>query len=162
MNDWDCMDWMAGQITARFFAERGSMRSLKDSSLIMKRVPLLLGDPQVKISQDWKLRAWLFRSAFGEYDHFLTVLRIGDLVMLGAPCDFSGEFSASLDSTARRHNLTSIVTSFNGGYIGYVTPGKYYDINHYETRLMNWYAPGTGEYIRTCLEKLMIAASDTN
>ena len=138
------------------------MQSFKDSSLVMKRVPLLLGDPQVKISGDWKLRTWMFRSAFGEYDHFLTVLRIGDVVMLGAPCDFSGEFSASLDSTAREQNLKAIVTSFNGGYIGYVTPEKYYDVNHYETRLMNWYAPGTGEYIKKCMEKLMIAVSDTN
>jgi hypothetical protein len=162
MNDWACMDWMAEHITERFFAERDSMQALKDSSLVMARVPLLLGDPQVKIARDWKLRPWLFRTAFGEYDHFLTVLRIGDVVMLGAPCDFSGEFSAALDSTARRHNLRGFATSFNGGYIGYLTPGKYYDINHYETRLMNWYAPGTGEYVRTCLEKLMIAASDTN
>lgn len=161
-DDWSCIAWMAEQITREFFAGHHTFRALNDTSLAMKRIPLALGDPQVKISGDWKLRSWLFRSAFGEYDHFLTVLRIGDVVMLGTPCDFSGEFNASLDSLAKRQHVASIVTSFNGGYIGYVTPEKYYDIDHYETRLMNWYAPGTGEYIEKCLEKLMIAVSDTN
>ena len=35
---------------------------------------------------------------------------------------------------------------------------KYYDIDHYETQLMNWYPPGTGEYLTTCLSEMMIAA----
>jgi neutral ceramidase len=127
----------------------------------MMRVPLSLNDPQVKISENWKLRSWVFRSAFGEYDASCSILRIGDIVMLGTPCDFSGEYSASLDSLAATTGMQAMVTSFNGGYIGYVTPGKYYDINHYETRLMNWYAPGTGDYIYECLEKLMLGVSDT-
>jgi hypothetical protein len=50
-----------------------------------------------------------------------------------------------------------MVTSFNGGYIGYITPVKYYDVDHYETRTMNWYGPGTGEYIVTCQQKMMDA-----
>ena len=160
-NNWECMAWMAGEITNTFMASRDSLREIKDSVLVMEAVPLALGDPQVKISGDWKLRAWLFRSAFGEYDAFLSALRIGDVVMLGTPCDFSGQFNASLDSLARSRGLHAMVTSFNGGYIGYVTPGKYYDVDHYETRLMNWYAPGTGDYIRECLANLMIEVSDS-
>jgi len=161
-HNWTCMAWMATQLTGAFFSNRDKMQFISDSSLVMARIPLELSDPQVKIAGGWKVRSWLFRSAFGEYDAYITGLRIGDVVMLGAPCDFSGEFNASLDSTAASLNLKSIVTSFNGGYIGYVTPGKYYDVHHYETQLMNWYAPGTGEYLRDCLEKLMIALSDTN
>ena len=161
MNDWACMAWMAAEITDTFLARRNALREMNDPALVMEIVPLELGDPQVKISRDWKLRSWLFRSAFGEYDAFLTVLRIGDVVMLGTPCDFSGEFNASLDSVASQRGYQAMVTSFNGGYIGYATPGKYYDIDHYETRLMNWYAPGTGDYIRQSLERLMAAVSDT-
>ncbi len=160
-DDWDCMKWMAAHITDKFIAARGSLKTMDDSSLVMRRIPLPLSDPQVKISADWKVRSWLFRSALGEYDRFLTVLRIGDVVMLGTPCDFSGEFNTTLDSLAGQKHAQAIVTSFNGGYIGYVTPEKYYDIDHYETRLMNWYAPGTGEYVQESLEKLMSAVSDT-
>lgn len=159
--DWECISWMAEQITDAFLSGRARLQVVRGDALVMKRVDLPLGDPQVKISRKWKLRSWLFRSAFGEYDAFLTVLRIGNVVMLGTPCDFSGELVRSLDSTAAGFQMQAVVTSFNGGYIGYVTPGKYFDIDHYETRLMNWYAPGTGEYIRKCLQKLIVAASDT-
>jgi hypothetical protein len=159
-DDWDCVKWMAGRIGESFLEHRNTLKPMTDASLFMKRVPFALSDPQVKITEDWKVRSWLFRAAFGEYDSFLTVLRIGDLVMLGTPCDFSGEFDASLDSLAASKGLQAMVTSFNGGYIGYVTPGKYYDVNHYETRLMNWYAPGTGNYMEKCLEKLILAVSD--
>ena len=161
LNDWECMSWMADEITEGFFSSRHSFRKMTDGALVMETVPLALSDPQVKISHDWKVRAWLFRAAFGEYPAFLSVLRIGEVVMLGTPCDFSGEFNASLDSVASRRGMQAMVTSFNGGYIGYATPGKYYDIDHYETRLMNWYAPGTGDYIQECLKELMIAVSDT-
>jgi neutral ceramidase len=33
---------------------------------------------------------------------------------------------------------------------------KYEDVNHYETRLMNWYGPGKGEYVEQALEKLIV------
>jgi len=80
--------------------------------------------------------------------------------MLGTPSDFSGEFNYQLDTLAEQHHLQAMVTSFNGGYIGYVTPLKYYDVDHYETRLMNWYGPGTGEYMTECLDKMIVSVSD--
>lgn len=160
-DDWNCMQWMTKQISDEFLAQRHTLQAVEDTSLVMSSIPLALSDPQIKISPNWKIRSWLFHSAFGEYEPFLTVLRIGDLVMLGTPCDFSGEFNPALDSVAAKLDVAVMVTSFNGGYIGYITPGKYYDKDHYETQLMNWYAPGTGEYIRESLEKLMIEVSDT-
>jgi hypothetical protein len=160
-DNWGCVAWMANEIEKSFLSQRHVLRPMNDTSLVMKRVPLALTDPQVKITPDWKLRPWVFRAAFGEYDAYLTVLRIGDLVMLGTPCDFSGEFNASLDSAAHANGLQAMATSFNGGYIGYVTPSRYYDVRHYETQLMNWYAPGTGDYISESLKALMTAVSDT-
>jgi neutral ceramidase len=156
----DCIEWMAEEVSNTFLSNRNLLAAMKDTSLLMLRVPLSLGDPQVKITPEWKVRAWLFRFALGEYPVYLTALRLGDVVMLGTPCDFSGEFSNRLDSFAAQKNLTALVTSFNGGYIGYITPISRYDVDHYETQLMNWYAPGTGEYIETCLEKLLTVVDD--
>ena len=161
VNNWTCIAWMADQLTEAFISARGELKLMRDSTLVMARVGLALSDPQVKIAEGWKVRAWLFRAAFGEYDTFLTVLRAGDLIMLGTPCDFSGELTQPLDSLAVRLDKNVWVTSFNGGYIGYVTPRKYYNVDHHETRLMNWYAPGTGEYLVESLKKLMLEVSDT-
>ena len=159
--NWSCMAWMAEQLSQAFITSRANFKSATDHSLVMERVPLALSDPQVKIAGGWKIRAWLFRAAFGEYKNYLTVLRVGDLVMLGTPCDFSGELIPPLDSLAASLHKEVMVTSFNGGYIGYVTPGKYYDVEHYETQLMNWHAPGTGEYLAKGLGELMLEVSGT-
>lgn len=157
---WSCVDLLAEEISKGFLENRSQLVPVHDSTLEMHRVPLLLNDPQAKVLANWRIRPWLFGLAFGDYPEFLTVLRIGDIVMVGTPCDFSGEFNPSLDSLTARHGLHSIVTSFNGGYIGYITPNKYYDEDHYETQLMNWYGPGNGEYLEQCIEQLILTVAD--
>lgn len=153
---WPCVEDMATAVSQGFLTHRDRLSPIKDSTLVMHRVPLLLGDPQVKVSRDWRLRPWLFNWAFGDYPEYLTVLRLGSVVMVGTPCDYSGQLDPALDSLAASHGLSAMVTSFNGGYIGYVTPTEYYDEDHSETQLMNWYGPGNAEYMEDCLERLMM------
>jgi neutral ceramidase len=152
---WSCTEWVPQQICARFDTSRHTFTALRDTTLTMYRVPLQLGDAQVKVSEDWKVRGWVFDAAFGEFPEYLTALRIGNLVMLGTPCDYSGELMPPLYALGKKKGLDVMVTSFNGGYIGYVTPDKYYDSDHYETRLMNWYGPGSGSYMTESLERLI-------
>ena len=155
---WECVDWMAEKIST--YIDRAHFEPMNTNFLEMHRIPLELPQPQAKVMREWRLRPWLFKTAFGEYPSFVNVLRFGDVVLLGTPADFSGEFNSSLDSLAATVGLFPIVTSFNGGYIGYLTPEKYYDIDHYETQLMNWYGPGNGEYVKKSLEKLLLSVAD--
>jgi hypothetical protein len=151
---------MANELSQNVFKLRGHFAPVRNTNLRMIRIPLELGEPQVKISKDWRLRPWVFKSAFGVYKPYLTALRIGDLILLGTPCDFSGALSGPVDTEAAKNNCTTIITSFNGHYIGYITEDKYYDSEHYETRLMNWYGPGNGAYISECLEKMAVSLSN--
>jgi hypothetical protein len=151
----DCIGWMATELTQAVTASVSSLKRVEQNALNFYRVGLMLNDPQPKLTGDLRLRSWVFRSAFGEYPVFLTALQLGDVLMLGTPCDYSGEFHAQLDQQGAAYDLMPMVTSFNGGYIGYVTPDKYFEINHYETRLMNWYGYGTGAYVTTCIEAMI-------
>jgi hypothetical protein len=157
---WSCVDWMSDRIIEDFRNNKNKLAPLHDSSLVMYRVPLELGKPQVKVTEDWCVRPWLFEAAFGLSKNYLTVLRIGELVMLGTPCDYSGELTPPLYAFAKEKGLQLMVTSFNGGYIGYITPVQYYDSPHYETRLMNWYGPGSGEYMVECMEGMIALVAD--
>jgi neutral ceramidase len=152
-----CIDWMTTQISGALKNSETWLHPVQDSILLMYRVPLQLGMAQVKISRDWRVREWLFTAAFGKYQPYLSALRIGDLILLSTPCDFSGEFDQAIDSTARAAGSHVMVTSFNGSYIGYVTPLRHYDVDHHETQIMNWYGPGTGEYMVDCLNKMIYA-----
>ncbi|MCD9014090.1 neutral/alkaline non-lysosomal ceramidase N-terminal domain-containing protein [Parachryseolinea silvisoli] len=150
-----CIDWMATTLKDTFQAHRDDLQPLADTTLGMYRVQLALPRPNAKVLEDWGVRPWFFRAAFGEYPVYLTTLRMGNLIMLGTPCDYSGELTRPLDSLAAVRGQHAMVTSFNGGYIGYITNDRYYDRDHYETRLMNWYGPGSGAYVTYCLYRLL-------
>lgn len=151
------MNFVGETLSSMIIQHGDSLKMVHDSTLLMIRVPLELGEPQLKLTKNWCIRPWLFKAAFGEYSTSLTALRLGNVVMLGTPCDFSGELMPPIDSVASHHGLTAMVTSFNGAYIGYITLDKHYDIDHYETRVMNWYGPGNGAYLSECLVEMIEA-----
>jgi neutral ceramidase len=157
--EWPCVEEMTEKLTSALSRDAETFKAVTDTTLWMGRVPLALTEAQFKVFKDWRLRPGAFNELLGDYPEYITGLRIGNLLMLGAPCDFSGEFYAKLDSVAAANRMQMMVTSFNGGYIGYITPGKYYDVNHYETQLMNWYGPGVGEYLMDCMQMLIHHAS---
>ncbi len=117
-------------------------------------LPLPLGDPNPRLTTKWALRSWAFNRLFGEYPNEIKALRLGNILMVGVPCDFSGELMAPLDSYAKSRGLNLIVTSFNGGYIGYVTADRWYDLDKYETVTMNWFGPYKGAYFQEAIKDL--------
>jgi neutral ceramidase len=157
---WPCVDEMASELSEAVLSN-SSFVKMEGSTVAMVSVPLSLPDPQVKITRRLKVRSWLFRFAFKEYPARITGFRVGDIVLLGAPCDFSSEFTFPLDTLAASRKTRLLVTSFNGGYVGYVTPAKYFEIDHYETQLMNWYPPGSGEYMSACMKDILVKLTET-
>jgi hypothetical protein len=151
------MNFVGKKLASVLLEHVDSLKLVSDSSLFMIRVPMELGESQLRISKDWRMRPWLFEKVVGTYPSYLTGLRIGSVAMLGTPCDYSGELTPAIDSAATALHMEPIVTSFNGGYVGYITLDRHYDINHYETRLMNWYGPGNGKYITECMKKILKA-----
>jgi neutral ceramidase len=128
---------------------------LENSGLQFYRIPLLLGKQQIKVLPNWRIREWLSLMLMGKHESALTVLRLGDAVLLGTPCDFSGMLTTPVYEHAAQYSRHAFVTSFNGGYIGYITPDNLYDLEKYETQTMNWHGPGNGAYLTTCLERIV-------
>lgn len=105
-------------------------------------VPINLDEPQLRLFAGWKVRPWLFHWFFGDINPSLTLFRLGNVVLVGLPADFSGMLYPAI----RSGDLHVMVTSFNGNYIGYVIPDAYYHLPHREARETNWYGPHTGSY----------------
>jgi hypothetical protein len=59
---------------------------------------------------------------------------------------------------ANQYGLKLIVTVFNGGYIGYITPDSLYDEHFHEVREMNWYGPGNGTYFDQLIRQIITKA----
>ena len=126
-----------------------------DNTLHVVSLPVSLREPQWRVFGNLKMRHWLWKRVYGDYPVELKALRVGNTLFIGAPCDFSGELMADLSAKARQRGLNLIVTSFNGGYIGYVTPDKYWSRDSYETYTMNWYGPGSASFFTHFMEKLI-------
>jgi neutral ceramidase len=138
-----------------------SQVSLKDSiSISTKHVPIQYGYSQLRFAKNWKVRDWAFRSLIEPLKGEITFLQLGNVILLGTPCDFSGELyaDAELEGWCNKNNMHLIITSFNGNYNGYITADKHYNqVNEEEVMALNWVGPYFGEYyskiILSMLEK---------
>lgn len=70
-------------------------------------------------------------------------VRLGDVLFVGMPYDFSGEVSIQWAAKGRAQGIDVWVTGFSGAYGGYLSPDKYYMDTplEYEIGLMNWFGP---------------------
>lgn len=129
--------------------------SVEDSLRIQTAsMPIAFGPSQMRIARDLRIRPWVFASMFGPLQGNLTLLRLGSLALVGAPCDFSGEL---FNQYFQNSKDPVVITSFNGGYVGYITEdSKYTTSNRTEVRNMNWVGPYYGQY----LSELMLGLLD--
>lgn len=103
---------------------------------------------QVRLSEGFKLAPFLCKRLFppiGEV--YLQSTRIGEFIWTATPADYSGELAIGHQNDLYKKGFQSTLTSFNGAYIGYVLPAKYYFFNDYESRTMSWFGPGIGPYL---------------
>jgi hypothetical protein len=122
--------------------------------------PIEYGPSQLHVLQKYKVRDWAFRSLFAPLKGEINYLKLGNIVMLGTPCDFSGEIFArnELGKLAESKKEKLFITSFNGEYVGYITYDDHYGHSEQEEIMaMNWVGPFYGEYysqiIKTILSK---------
>jgi neutral ceramidase len=154
-NQEDEAAYMAEKVATLVEENFDSIHTESIHELNMMHVPLKLRQPQMRVTNQIVLKPWLFRKLFGSAPVYINTLQLGDIYFAGTPCDFSGELIDPLDSTALQNKLNLVVTSFNGGYIGYITDSKWYGMNAYETRTMGWFGPGNGDYMSETLMRLM-------
>ncbi|CAN5340853.1 hypothetical protein BH09BAC1_BH09BAC1_11580 [soil metagenome] len=117
-------------------------------------LPIDLGEQQMRLNNTFRLRPWVVKKLFGENPHFIAGLRLGNTLLVGTPCDFSGELIAEVDSFANAKGLNLMITSFDGDFVGYITHDRHYAMKAYETRTMNWFGPHNGRYFQDLIKKL--------
>ena len=92
---------------------------------------------------------------FGDTNPHFDMVQIGNTLFVSSSGEISGVFMAEWESLANEKGLNLIITCFNGGYIGYITPDEYYNYKLYEVRDMNWFGPYNGAYFDEIVRKLI-------
>ena len=154
-NSWEAMDNEAGFLAKKIVIGFDKIPLGYHTQLRTVSVPLPLRQPHFRISGNIRLRPWVFHAAYGDYPSVIKGLRIGNTVWIGMPADFSGELVPAIQPYGNWPRNPLFVTSFNGGYIGYVTPDAYYDRPYAETREMNWFGPYNGAYLTEAARETM-------
>ena len=152
-NDWEQLKHLATGLQTAI--QQNASRTLLKPNLQVTTLQLPMREPQWRFAKDWCFRHWLWTKLYGDYENEVKMLRLGNLVMVGLPCDFSGELMQDLTHYAATKGKHLMVTSFNGGYVGYITKDSYYDNPGYETRIMNWFGPGNAAYFSEVVRKLI-------
>lgn len=129
---------------------------LKDSlSLAKITVQMDLPEFHVRIMQSQRLAPFISKSLFPTIGNtHIQAARIGDMIWATAPADYSGESARIWKNELLRMGFKGTITSFNGGYVGYLIPAKYYHLNEYESRVMSWFGPGMGPYAEEMLRRV--------
>jgi hypothetical protein len=63
-------------------------------------------------------------------DVSVQALKLNDLMWFTVPGDFSGESALMIRNLLALKGSRAVVTGYNGGYVGYIIPSKYF---YYET-----------------------------
>lgn len=155
-DDWQNVNYMAESLAEQI----GLMQMLngaawQNTNIRSFQLKLPMRAPAFKISENWALKPCIFEWAFGNYPHFLSVLQLNDVLLVGLPGDFSGELAVPLYHYARLRNLNLIISSFNGDYAGYIIKDEWYDLPKYEARTMSWYGPDAGSYLSEVIQRII-------
>ncbi|MFZ5972653.1 MAG: hypothetical protein ACOYXA_13785 [Bacteroidota bacterium] len=160
-------EWVAkaGDVLHNKIKERTSLISRDSVEMEYAEIPIVFGPSQLRIGKNWKLRDWVFSSLFQPLEGNLSVLRIGNVWLVGTPCDFSGEIyvESSMNELLQDETKLLIITSFNGHYNGYITHDAHYDqFRKEEVRSMNWVGPYYGAYFAWMIGEVLSKESVDN
>jgi len=129
--------------------------TLKNSILSAQYLPLDLRKAHFKFGKNIRIRPWVFNLLVGDTAPHFDFIQIDNTILISSSGEISGVFMESWEKYAKEKGMNLLITCFNGGYIGYITPDQYYDKNLYEVRDMNWFGPYNGNYFDEIITKAM-------
>jgi hypothetical protein len=148
---------LAGDLLAALpssqFAREVDVRNLRlDVDLPPVRLPFLAAKLRFSPAATW----WI-----ADRRTLLHALRLGPMVLVGFPGDYSGHLADQLDQATRSTGLTTVATSFDGDFRGYLVSGPVFrDRSCYETRWMSFYGPWSGDYLTDLARRMVDALAD--
>lgn len=114
-----------------------------------------LPDYNIRITENTNLSTWWTRKLLPFPENvYLQAVRLGDMIWITTPSDFSGEYALQLKNSLATYGFNANITSFNGSYVGYIVPGRYFYLDEYEPKVMGWFGPNMGEYTMDLIRQM--------
>lgn len=121
-------------------------------------VPLEMPPFQLRVTQGLRLSALATKVLGFPFTGWMQAVRVGDLMVVGLPGDFSGEISLDWMRWGERKGYDLWASSFCGAYVGYISPDKYYDepgaAGEYEVGSMSWAGPHQEAFFTALMQRM--------
>jgi len=85
---------------------------------------------------------------------YIQVVRLEKTVWISVPADFSGEYAVQIKNSLMAKGYNCNISGYNGSYLGYILPGRYFYLDNYESQIMGWFGPNMGEYTVDIIRQL--------
>lgn len=139
-----------GKSLAALWVKQTKRTKMEGKTFSFERLPVQWPPGRLRLSQYLEVRPWFFELLMGELLGDITLFRIGEVLFIGMPADFSGELAlrSGLYAQAKQQGLFLVITSFNGRYVGYLTDNRHFDSSPKdEVRTLNWVGFNGGAFI---------------
>ncbi|MDP4283827.1 MAG: neutral/alkaline non-lysosomal ceramidase N-terminal domain-containing protein [Bacteroidota bacterium] len=121
-----------------------------------------LPEYHIRLTTKLNLSTYLSKKLMPFPEHvYLQAIRIGKMIWITAPSDFSGEYALQIKNALATKGFEANVSSFNGSYVGYIIPGRYFYLDEYEPKLMGWFGPNMGEYSMNLIRQISNIVTQT-
>lgn len=159
-NDFNKARFIGEALASRLHSRLPLTVMQKETAFASLSVKLDLPPYHIRTGIKRNLSTFLSRRIMPEQKNvYLQAVRIGNLVWITTPCDFSGEFAIQIKKRLASKGYEAMVTGFNGSYLGYIIPGRYFFSDKYEPRVMGWFGPEMGEYTMDLIDRLSNAVT---
>jgi len=160
LNGKDKLDGISNGISNKIINVIDSIPTFFENRLFSNKIYIKMRKPSFRFNDFLIFKPWVFNYLVGldNSSKYFSFLKLGDILIVGTPSDFSGELVKPLEEFALTKDMNLIINSFNGGYVGYITKDTWYNkknINTYETYTMNWYGPHNGSYFSDLIKKII-------
>jgi hypothetical protein len=140
---------MGEALANRVLENTANLRWETNADVVSIGIPFDLPQMQVRLfSPRWRLSPLLGLLIGVAGKGWMTAVRVGDLLFVNTPGDFSGEISVKWKEWAANKGYDLWASGFSGEYVGYISPDQYYNEvtdakggPAYETGLMSWTGP---------------------
>jgi neutral ceramidase len=151
----DGVDRMGQSLAKALLAQLPKTALTNRVTLGLQSLDLSLPPLNVRVTDGIRLRPWLAQRLLrAPTQCVIQVFRLNQSLWISTPCDFSGELALRIKEAMRVREFQATATSFNGGYVGYVIPARYYHLDGYEPRLMSFFGCNTADYFEEMIQSM--------
>ena len=152
-----------GEVLADTVMKYASTTPMKESVLFSAiTMKLNLPEHHIRISKNRSLAPFVSEKMVPAPKYpVLQAMRFDNMVWISAPAELSGEIALQNNNYLLAKGFNANATSFNGSYIGYIVPSKYFYLDQfvrglglYEARTMGWFGPNMGDYAADLIRQL--------